>query len=182
MASSQDVAFGRVMALAAVTGMRMALGPALMASAYRKPGREALALAAMGEMVIDKLPGAPRRSSLMALVPRALAGFWVAREVAREEHIDSAWVGPAGAAVAVAAALIAPRVRETLGQSLHVPDSLLGLAEDALAVGVGSLAVGLSAGELKLVGENAITELREGRVGPAFAEVRKRYLPNLPIA
>ncbi len=177
MATTGNGSLGKVVALAAVTGMRMALGPALLAAAYRKPGREALALAAMGEMVLDTLPGMPSRNNLMVLLPRALAGFWVGRELAQEEGIDNPWAGPAGAASAVAAALVAPRIRATLSQSFHVPDSLLGLAEDALAVGIGSVAVGLSVNELKDAGETAFHELREGRIGPALAEVKQRYLP-----
>lgn len=177
MAISGNAALGKVLAVAAVTGMRMALGPALMATAYRKPGREALALAAMGEMVIDKLPGVPSRSNFLVLLPRALAGFWVGRELAHEEGFHHPWAGPAGAAAAVAAALVAPKVRAAVSQSLHVPDSLVGLAEDALAIGIGSAAVGLSVHELKDAGETAIQELREGRFGPALAEVKNRYLP-----
>ncbi len=108
------------------------------------------------------------------LLPRALAGYWVAKKVMEEDGLDSAWAAPAGAAVAAGVALVAPRVRNALQRKLGVPDALLGVAEDALALAVGSQAVGLSSSDVQSLGGGAVEQLKEGRIGPAFNQIKGR--------
>lgn len=162
--------FEKAMRLAAVSGMRAALGPALMASTQRRPEGQALALAALGEMAIDKLPFMPRSSSVLMLIPRALAGAWVVKEVMQEEGASDPWAPAVGAAVAVGVGTLAPVVRGTLRRVLGVPDSLLGLAEDYLAVRMGSEAVGLSNEELKQLAIESIEPIRD-RLEPALQSI-----------
>jgi hypothetical protein len=70
----------RALTLAAVTGLKVAMGPALLATAQRRSEAPVLVAAALGEMVLDKLGILPSRSRLPLLLPRAAAGAWVARE------------------------------------------------------------------------------------------------------
>ena len=94
--------FEKAMKLAVVTGLRAALGPALLAASQNRPERGTLAMAAMGEMVVDKLPLVPSRARLPLLLPRAAAGYWVAQQSLRQDGVDEPWAAPMGAAVAAA--------------------------------------------------------------------------------
>src|SRR5262249_19803879 len=78
-------AFEKARRLAVVSGMRAMLGPALLSAAEDRPWRKGLAIAALGELVVDKLPLVPSRASLVGMVPRALAGAWVAKTVMEQE-------------------------------------------------------------------------------------------------
>src|SRR4051794_22713736 len=95
---------GRAMVLAAVAGLKLTYGPPLLAAASRRPGAGSLAAAAIGELVLDKLGVFPSRSRLPLLIPRALVGGWVAREVMRAEGADGRWAAPLGAAIAAGTA------------------------------------------------------------------------------
>ena len=178
MTQMSETTFGRAMLLAGVTGLRAALGPALVAASRRSEGHEALALAALAEMAVDKLPITPSRSSLPLLLPRALAGYWVAKQVAEQDRVRDPQIALAGAAAAAAAALLAPKIRSVIHRTFRVPDPLLGAAEDALALYVGSMAAGLSHDELRSLAGEAFGELGKGRVSPAFKEFGGRLLPT----
>jgi uncharacterized membrane protein len=154
-------AFERAMKLAAVSGLRSMLGPALVAAAQDGPAKAGLAVAAMGEMVADKMPGMPSRSSLLGLIPRALAGAWVAKTVLEHEGEHDPYAAAKGAGVAVAVALCAPMVRAGLRTILGVPDAVIGLAEDGLALKLGTEAAGLSLDDLRQVAEQSIGEVKE---------------------
>jgi uncharacterized membrane protein len=135
--------------MAVVTGMRAALGPALVARAQHRPEQQHLALAALGELVFDKLPYVPSRDALPSLIVRGLAGAWAAGKCVDQdgENADP-WAAPLGAAVAVGVAVVAPKVRESLGWALGVPQPVLGLIEDYLALRLGAEAMGLSMGQV----------------------------------
>ena len=158
---SGNRAIERALALAAVSGLRSMLGPALVAAAHDRPGKGALAVAAMGEMLVDKVPGVPARSSLVGLVPRALAGAWVARTVLEEAGEEDPYAMAKGAGVAVAVALAAPMARAALRTVLGLPDFVVGLAEDGLALKLGTDAAGLSLEELRHVAEESLGAVKE---------------------
>lgn len=162
--------FEKAMKLAAVSGMRAGLGPALVATAQRRPEGQSLALAALGEMALDKMPLVPSSSSVIMLIPRALAGAWVVKEVMEEEGTNDPWAPAVGAAVAVGIGTLAPIVRGTLRRVLGVPDTLLSLGEDYLAVRLGSEAVGLSTDELKNLAIESIEPIRD-RLEPALQSI-----------
>ncbi|MEO6809536.1 MAG: hypothetical protein ABI353_10545 [Isosphaeraceae bacterium] len=162
--------FERAMALAAVTGLRAALGPALVASAYRRPERRALATAALGEMVLDKVPGMPSRSSLPLLLPRALAGAWVAKTVMEEEGDSSPWAMPMGAVVAAGVAVLAPKVRGLLKFVLPFPGPVLGLAEDYLALRIGGEATGLTMDDMKQIACESLDDVK-AQIGPIVQSI-----------
>jgi uncharacterized membrane protein len=147
--------------LAVVTGLRTMLGPALLARAHRRPGHAELALAAIGEMILDKQPLMPRRDSLLPLVARGLAGAWVARRCYEDDGIHEPWAGPLGAIVAIGTASAAPRIRQALGWTLGIPDPLIGLAEDAFALKLGADAVGLSLEDLEHAARESFDRVKE---------------------
>jgi len=151
-------AFEKAMKLAVVSGLRCVLGPALLAASRARPERKNLALVALGEMVADKLPLMPSRSSLPLLLPRALAGAWVAKQVMEEETGETGdpWTPALGAAVAVGVATLAPVIRGTLRHVLGLPDAVLGVAEDYLALKLGGQAIGMTLGEIGQVAGESI--------------------------
>src|SRR5436305_15273792 len=160
-----DATFEKAMKLAVVTGLRSMLGPALLARSLNRPERKNLALAAVGEMIADKLPLVPSRDTLLPLVVRGLAGAWVARTLQEEEGTDNPWTVPLGAAVAMGVAVAAPKIRKTLSLTTGVSDPVLGLIEDYLALRVGSEAVDLSMDELTQVARDSVEDLK-GRITP----------------
>jgi uncharacterized membrane protein len=168
-----DATFEKAMKLAVVTGLRSMLGPALVAEAANRPVRKNLALAAMAEMIADKLPLVPSRDMLLPLLIRGLAGAWVARTIQEEEGTDAPpdpWIAPLGAAVAMGVAVAAPKVRKTLTATTGISDTVLGLIEDYLALRLGGDAVGLSMEELVETARSSIEDLR-GRVEPVLEEL-----------
>lgn len=161
MAGSQG-SVERAVTLAAVTGLKLAMGPALFATARRRPEAPMLVAAALGEMVVDKLGILPSRSWLPFLLPRAAVGAWIARESLRADGSDDAPGAMAlGAAVAVGTATIAPLVRIAGRRLFGVPDAFLGVAEDYLALRLGSGAVGLEMEQLPQIAREAIEGVRD---------------------
>ena len=166
----------RAMRLAAVTGLKATFGPALIAASQKRPERRTLAMAALGEMLIDKLPFVPSRARLPLLLPRAFAGYWTAKKSLEADGIDDPGAAAMGAAVAAGVAIAAPLVRRTLGMLLGVPDAVLGAAEDYLALKVGAEAVGLSMDDLKAIATDAFQGVKDN-VGPMVEDVRHRFQP-----
>jgi hypothetical protein len=153
-------AFERAMQLAVVSGLRATFGVALLEAANQRPNRKAWAVAAMGEMVVDKIPGVPSRASLVGMLPRAAAGGYVAHQVMEQEGVDDPWAAPMGAAVAAGVAALAPRIRGILSTVLGVPSPVIGLVEDYIALKIGGDALGLSMNDLKKIGEESIEEVK----------------------
>jgi len=166
-------AFERAMRLAVVSGLRSAMGVALVEAAYDRPNRKYWAMAALGEMAVDKLPFLPSRASLGGMLPRAVAGGYVAKQVMDREGVEDPWAAPMGAVVAAGVAALAPRIRGTL--SWIVPGALLGLAEDYLALKVGGEALGLSMDNLKAIGAETIDDLKNH-----FAALTNDQIPAQP--
>src|SRR3954447_3821159 len=137
----------RALKMAVVTGLRAALGPALLARAQDQPPQQQqhLALAALGELIFDKLPLVPGRDTLPSLIVRGLAGAWVAGKCVERDGADAdPWAAPLGAAVAMGVAVAAPKLRRTLGWTTGIPQPVLGMIEDYLALRLGTEAMGLS--------------------------------------
>lgn len=171
-----ESAFQRAMKLAVVSGLKTTFGPALVAAAQDRPERGTLAMAAMGEMVLDKLPLMPSRRSIPLLLPRAFAGYWAAKASLEKDGIDDptpAWIA---AAVAAGVATFAPMVRGALHKVTGVPDPLIGLAEDYLALKVGGEAVGLSMDQISDIGRETCDQLAE-HVRPITDDIRARLQP-----
>jgi len=167
----------RAMRLAAVTGLKATFGPALIAAAQDRPERRALAMAAMGEMLIDKLPFMPSRSRVPLLLPRAMAGYWTAKQSLERDGMTDPSAAAMGAAVAAGVAIAAPIVRKALGTVLGMPDAVLGVAEDYLALKVGGEAAGLTMNDLEQIGLDAFNQMKDG-VGPLVEDVRQKLQPS----
>jgi hypothetical protein len=154
----------RAMVLAAITGLKLTYGPTLLLASSRRPWARYFVVAAMGELVLDKLGVLPSRSHLSLLIPRALAGAWVAREVMRAHGADSPWTAPMGAAVAAGTAVLAPRIRAVSQKHLAIPDPLLGLVEDWVALHLGTRAVDVPMDRLAAMTRQAIVEVQQEAV------------------
>lgn len=87
-----------------------------------------LVAAGAGELVVDKLPGAPNRTSPVGLLGRMATGAWAGAAVA----------GPIGAGVAaisaVGAAFAGMHARALLVRRTGLPDGVFATAEDLVAV------------------------------------------------
>ena len=62
------------------------------------------------------------------MVPRAVAGGYVAGQVMDREGVEDPWAMAMGAAVAAGTAALAPRIRGLLSTVLGIPGPVLGLA------------------------------------------------------
>jgi hypothetical protein len=170
---SNNRAFERAMALAALSGLRIAFGPAMLATSRRWPSRQSWIMAAMGEMVFDKLGVFPPRYRSALLIPHGLAGAWVARESLREEGEDDPWAAVAGGMVAAGVAVAAPVVRMTINKVLGIPDPLLGLAEDYMAVSCGTQVLEMPMEQLTGAAREVFDDVRE-RARPALESMGMR--------
>ena len=96
-----------------------------------------LAAAAIGELVVDKLPKTPSRKAPLGLVARfALGGLSGAALCAatNQSLVLGALLGGMGG---VTGAFVGYEVRTRLVWSLKVPDIVIALLEDAVAIGGG---------------------------------------------
>ena len=123
--------------LGAACGMRTFTGPAVLA--WRDawlPGRARLVAfaAAGGEAVGDKLPIVPPRTSPGPLAGRVISGALCGRRLAGTPGLA------AGALAAAAATFGLPRLRAAAVERSGLPDPVVALGEDALAVGSALLA------------------------------------------
>ncbi len=166
----------RALTLAAISGLKTTLGPALVMASQRRSGWKLLAMAAIGEMVLDKLPFLPSRRSLPLLIPRAFAGYWAARTSLEGDGIDDPQTAALGAAVAAGVATFAPMMRGTASTILGVPDGLMGVMEDYLALKLGGEAVGLSMEQIQQIAQDAVYGFQE-ELTPLVEDVRERLQP-----
>jgi len=96
-----------------------------------------LAAAAIGELVVDKLPKTPSRKAPLGLVARfALGGLSGAALCAatNQSIVLGAVLGGLGG---ITGAFVGYEVRTRLVKSLKVPDIVIALLEDAVAIGGG---------------------------------------------
>jgi uncharacterized membrane protein len=98
-------------------------------------------LLALGELVIDKLPSTPKRTRLAGLIGRSVLGGLSGAGVAVAGSQSIAPGAILGVAGAIAGAFLGYEVRKRLVRALKVPDFVIGLLEDALAIAGGLLIV-----------------------------------------
>ncbi len=128
----------RALGIGAVSGLRSMTGPA--ATRIRGGGAAALVLPlmALGELIADKLPGIPPRTAPPSLAVRALAGGFAGASLVGDEGDER--IGFAlGAAGAVAASFLGLNVRRAAHDATGLPDPLIAVVEDAVAVTAGLL-------------------------------------------
>ena len=130
--------YARAFGIGVVAGMRSMTAPAI-ASASARNGRSAgLAALAIGEMVVDKLPFAPSRLQIPALLIRAGSGAFAASTLA-EKQGDRRIAAAIGAAGAIAGAYAFATLRKRTVEGTGIPDPIVALVEDALAFGAGAV-------------------------------------------
>jgi hypothetical protein len=119
--------------------MRSTAGPALLAARGRISGKPRIAVlgAAAGELTVDKLPVATDR-----IEPPAVAG-----RVASGAYTGHAIAGPAGVAAGALGAAVGSlatwRLRGLAVQRTGLPDPVVAIGEDAIALGAAALATRL---------------------------------------
>jgi len=167
----------RALTLAAVSGLRAAMGPALLDSSRRTGGRRnGWVLGALGEMAVDKLGLFSRRYRPMLMIPHAIAGAYAARESLKRDGVEDPSGAIMGAVVAAGVAGVAPVARLALNKGLGVNDAVLSLAEDYLVLKFGGEAVGLSMDQIGETARAALGDLKE-QVAP---DLEMPSLPSLP--
>src|SRR4051812_40004822 len=160
--------FERAMTLAALSGLKIALGPAFLSASQRRPEARTWALAALGEMFLDKIGVFPARYRPALLIPHTLAGAWVAHESMKADGVNDPYAAAMGAVVAAGVAAVAPMLRITGSKVLGIPDPILGLAEDYFALRMGTEATGLSLDEISDTARSSLEEVRDRVVMPAL--------------
>jgi uncharacterized membrane protein len=100
-----------------------------------------ITLLAVGELVADKLPGTPNRTTAIPLFCRILTGALCGAAIC----VGGGGTVPFGAAVGavggVAGAFAGYSVRHALVQNLKLRDRVVAVAEDLIAIGCGLLLV-----------------------------------------
>jgi uncharacterized membrane protein len=95
---------------------------------------------ALGELVADKLPSTPNRTGLLGLIGRSVFGGLSGAGVAAAGAQSIALGAVLGAAGGIAGAYAGYEVRRRLVRALKVPDFVIALLEDAVAI-VGGLLI-----------------------------------------
>ncbi len=130
--------YRRAFGLGFVSGLRSLTGPAALRLARGDAGSLALCLLAAGELVADKFPGVPARTSLGPLAFRVASGVFVGLAIARSTKAAEV-VKPAlcGALGAIAGSYAGHAFRRRAAAATSAPDFVLALGEDALAIWLG---------------------------------------------
>jgi uncharacterized membrane protein len=92
---------------------------------------------ALGELVIDKLPSTPNRTKLPGLIGRGVLGGLSGAAVAASGAQSIALGAVLGVAGAIAGAFAGYEVRKRLVRALRVPDFVIALLEDVVAIAGG---------------------------------------------
>jgi hypothetical protein len=142
-------ALERAAVLGAATGLRgtVALaalivrrGNGLPAVLRHPAARRIAAIADGAELVIDKLPMTPSRLDPLGLAGRLISASLAAAVLARSEHRGPIPAVLTASATALAAAKIGHDARAAFARRL--PDPVVAVAEDALAIGLAALGSG----------------------------------------
>ncbi len=146
-----------VFAIGIVTGLRSMTAPAVVAWAahlgWINLSGSALAfmgwiwvvglftLGALGEFVAVQLPTTPARTAAVGLTARIVMGLLTGACVGVAGGASLWLAAVVGAIGAIAGAFGGYQARVGLVRSLHVPDAVIAIPEDLIAVGLGLLAV-----------------------------------------
>jgi uncharacterized membrane protein len=96
---------------------------------------------ALGELVVDKLPSTPNRTKLPGLIGRSVLGGLSGVSVAASGAQSIALGAVLGVAGGIAGTFGGYEVRKRLVRALKVPDFVIALFEDAVAIAGGLLIV-----------------------------------------
>lgn len=96
---------------------------------------------AVGEMLVDKLPFVPSRLDPPSFVGRLMFGGVAGAAFARGKEHSPALGFAVGAVAAGLGAYAGYHARRVVGEETGLPDPVVALAEDAIALGMGGVAV-----------------------------------------
>jgi uncharacterized membrane protein len=151
------VSASRALGLGAISGLRSLSGPAFVSRAASRGDlnldrtflaflssprlSKALVLMELGELVGDKLPATPSRTSSPPLLGRAASGALVGAAVFVSEGRRATTGAALGSTAAIAASFTGEWLRALAVEKTGIPDPVVALAEDAtvLLVGLRSL-------------------------------------------
>ena len=157
---NQRTMFCRAGLFGAVTGLRSMLGISLLSrrlshapeadrggplsSALSSAGAaNLLAVLSAGEAVVDKLPDVPARTIPGAVAERAIMGALVGAAVCSEKRGNVLAGAMIGAAASVAATYGGYYLRRWLTTTAGLPDAVVALGEDGLALALGRQAAAM---------------------------------------
>ena len=141
----------KTVGLGVIAGMRSIAAPASLSRAVERgnvSGLENTPFAAfgspkvpttlwmfeVGEMLVDKLPVAPSRTSPPPLLGRAASGALVGAALFVSAGRRAVVGGLLGAAAALASAYATERLRQQVAERLGMPDSVVALLEDGVVL------------------------------------------------
>jgi len=138
------------LAAGAVAGMRSMTAPAVVSFKMKRIAKAegleqptglsggrvstALAWAALGELVADKLPKMPNRTDPPALIARGISGAFAGAALSGRRRNDRIKGAILGGLAAVGAAYGMYYLRALLVKRTGVPDALVAMGEDAVAL------------------------------------------------
>jgi uncharacterized membrane protein len=147
------VSVSRALGLGAISGLRSLSGPAFVSHAASRGDLDldgtvfailgsprifkALVLMELGELVGDKLPSTPSRTSLPPLLGRAASGALVGAAVFVSEGHRASIGAALGSTAAIAAGFAGERLRALTVEKTGLPDPVVAFAEDATVLLVG---------------------------------------------
>ena len=143
--------YAKSAAIGAVAGLRCLTAPAMLGCfASRENAGElknnflsspkisaVIGVAAVGELIGDKLPSTPNRTEPSGLIARIVSGAFVGGSVCaakKKSVLTGAFIG---AVAAVAAAYAGQNIRREICYKTGIPTAALGAVEDAIAVSIG---------------------------------------------
>jgi uncharacterized membrane protein len=141
----------RVLGLGAISGLRSMAAPAALSRAVERGDVDslgdtpfaalgssrvstALRMMEIGELIVDKLPVAPSRTSPLPVLGRAAIGAFVGAVLFASRGRRTATGCVLGAVSALAGAYAGERLRSLVAEKLGVPDLLLALLEDGIVL------------------------------------------------
>ena len=168
--STSILTWQRVLGLGAITGMRSMSGPALLSNAAARgavPGLDdslfkplaargislGFAVLALGEILADKFLPLPNRNRGGPLLGRAVFGGLVGAALIAAEDGPIVAGAAIGAVSAAAAAIGSYHLRAVAVYKLGIPDFVVALAEDVVALGSGNLLLQAKTPLFRLGGE-----------------------------
>ena len=98
-----------------------------------------MSILAVGELIADKLPFLPSRITPFPLITRAISGAVSGAALVSSKKRSPLLGALFGAAGAIAGSYAAYELRRRVVKNYRVPDTVVALAEDALAIGTGTL-------------------------------------------
>jgi uncharacterized membrane protein len=148
-------AFKQAAGLGVIAGMRTFSAPVVLSHVYSRhpskqlkntplqfmqtiPTSKVFNVLGAGELVGDKLPFAPERTSAGGLIGRFISGALCGATIYKANHQQPVIGGIIGGAAAIGSAFGCMFLRLAAGKRTGIPDPVLGAVEDALVIAAGT--------------------------------------------